>query len=284
MWNLNYDSVKEVISVLESEGLAMSKKFGQNFLIDHNARESIREKIAYKENLSAWEIGPGMGAITSLVLNSGIKVKAFEIDKGFCRLLKERAFSDEANFTLIEGDALKTIANQSEIPDIIYGNLPYNVGSIIIARLIENNILPERMVYTLQREVVERICAKENSDDYSSFSVLCQIDYKPTLSFVIRKGCFYPEPQVESAVVVMEKRKESLVPESLRETFIEVNRALFSQRRKTIKNNLKALNLKDIDRVIASSNLAGNERAETLSIEKIAEIAKAVNSDKLSSL
>ena len=284
MWNLNYDSVKEVISVLESEGLAMSKKFGQNFLIDHNARESIREKIAYKENISAWEIGPGMGAITSLVLNSGIKVKAFEIDKGFCRLLKERAFSDEANFTLIEGDALKTIANQSEIPDIIYGNLPYNVGSIIIARLIENSILPERMVYTLQREVVERICAKENSDDYSSFSVLCQIDYKPTLSFVIRKGCFYPEPQVESAVVVMEKRKESLVPESLRETFLEVNRALFSQRRKTIKNNLKALNLKDIDRVIASSNIAGNERAETLSIEKIVEIAKAVNSDKLSSL
>ena len=284
MWNLNYDSVKEVISVLESEGLAMSKKFGQNFLIDHNARESIREKIAYKENLSAWEIGPGMGAITSLVLNSGIKVKAFEIDKGFCRLLKERAFSDEANFTLIEGDALKTIVNQSEIPDIIYGNLPYNVGSIIIARLIENSILPERMVYTLQREVVERICAKENSDDYSSFSVLCQIDYKPTLSFVIRKGCFYPEPQVESAVVVMEKRKESLVPESLRETFLEVNRALFSQRRKTIKNNLKALNLKDIDRVIALSNLAGNERAETLSIEKIVEIAKAVNSDKLSSL
>lgn len=284
MWNLNYDSVKEVISVLESEGLAMSKKFGQNFLIDHNARESIREKIAYKENLSAWEIGPGMGAITSLVLNSGIKVKAFEIDKGFCRLLKERAFSDEANFTLIEGDALKTIANQSEIPDIIYGNLPYNVGSIIIARLIENSILPERMVYTLQREVVERICAKENSDDYSSFSVLCQIDYKPTLSFVIRKGCFYPEPQVESAVVVMEKRKESLVPNDLRETFLEVNRALFSQRRKTIKNNLKALNLKDIDRVIASSNIAGNERAETLSIEKIVEIAKAVNSDKLSSL
>ena len=284
MWNLNYDSVKEVISVLESEGLAMSKKFGQNFLIDHNARESIREKIAYKENLSAWEIGPGMGAITSLVLNSGIKVKAFEIDKGFCRLLKERAFSDEANFTLIEGDALKTISDQSEIPDIIYGNLPYNVGSIIIARLIENSILPERMVYTLQREVVERICAKENSDDYSSFSVLCQIDYKPTLSFVIRKGCFYPEPQVESAVVVMEKRKESLVPESLRETFLEVNRALFSQRRKTIKNNLKALNLKDIDRVIASSNIDGNERAETLSIEKIVEIAKAVNSDKLSSL
>ncbi|MDD7587876.1 16S rRNA (adenine(1518)-N(6)/adenine(1519)-N(6))-dimethyltransferase RsmA [Bullifex porci] len=283
MWNLNYDSVKEVISVLESEGLAMSKKFGQNFLIDHNARESIREKIAYKENISAWEIGPGMGAITSLVLNSGIKVKAFEIDKGFCRLLKERAFSDEANFTLIEGDALKTISDQSEIPDIIYGNLPYNVGSIIIARLIENNILPERMVYTLQREVVERICAKENSDDYSSFSVLCQIDYKPTLSFVIRKGCFYPEPQVESAVVVMEKRKESLVPNDLRETFLEVNRALFSQRRKTIKNNLKALNLKDIDRVIASSNLAGNERAETLSIEKIVEIAEAVNSDKLSS-
>lgn len=284
MWNLNYDSVKEVISVLEEEGLAMSKKFGQNFLIDHNARESIKEKIVFKDNLNAWEIGPGMGAITSLVLSSGVKVKAFEIDKGFCRLLKDRAFADESNFSLIEGDALKTIGMQSDSPDIIYGNLPYNVGSVIIARLIENSILPDRMVYTLQKEVVERICAKENSDDYSSFSVLCQIDYIPKLEFVIRKGCFYPEPQVESAVVVMEKRKESLVDDEIRSTFMEVNRALFSQRRKTIKNNLKALNLKDIDKVISSVNLLGNERAETLSILKIIEIAKAVNSDKLSSL
>ena len=284
MWNLNYDSVKEVISVLEAEGLAMSKKFGQNFLIDHNAREAIKDKIVFKDNLTAWEIGPGMGAITSLVLSSGVKVKAFEIDKGFCRLLKERAFQDESNFSLIEGDALKTIGMQSDYPDIIYGNLPYNVGSVIIARLIENSILPERMVYTLQKEVVERICAKENSDDYSSFSVLCQIDYIPSLAFVIRKGCFYPEPQVESAVVVMEKRKESLVNDDIRSTFLDVNRALFSQRRKTIKNNLKALNLKDIDKVLLSSNLKGNERAETLSIDKIIKLAECVNSDKLSSL
>ena len=284
MWNLNYDSVKEVISVLEAEGLAMSKKFGQNFLIDHNAREAIKEKILFKDNLSAWEIGPGMGAITSLVIGSGVKVKAFEIDKGFCRLLKERAFGDEENFTLIEGDALKTLVEQDDRPDIIYGNLPYNVGSVIIARLIENSILPDKMVYTLQKEVVERICAKENSDDYSSFSILCQIDYIPTLAFVIRKGCFYPEPQVESAVVVMEKRKESLVSNEIRSTFMEVNRAIFSQRRKTIKNNLKALNLKDIDKVLLRSNLKGNERAETLSIDKIIKLAECVNSDRLSSL
>ena len=284
MWNLNYDSVKEVVSALESEGLAMSKKFGQNFLIDHNARAMIAEKIGAKAGTTTWEIGPGMGSITALVLKEKASVKAFEIDNGFCRLLKDRAFGDEENFTLIQGDALKTIAKESEVPDIIYGNLPYNVGSVIIARLIESSILPERMVFTLQKEVVERICAHENSDDYSSFSTLCQLDYIPQLAFVIRKGCFYPEPQVESAVVVMEKRKESLVEENLRATFLEVNRLIFSQRRKTIKNNLKALNLKAINSVLSQANLLGSERAETLSLNKIIDLARAVNSDKLSSL
>ena len=82
----------------------------------------------------------------------------------------------------------------------------------------------------------------------------------------------------------MEKRKESLVEENLRATFLEVNRLIFSQRRKTIKNNLKALNLKAIDSVLSQANLLGSERAETLSLSKIIDLARAVNSDKLSSL
>ncbi len=133
MWNLNYDSPKEIMSILDREGLAMTKKFGQNFLINKTARENIASLIAAKEGECLWEIGPGLGAITALTLKSNAAVKAFEIDNGFCRVLKESAFSDEKNFTLVQGDALKTLFSQKERPDIIYGNLPYNVGSICIA-------------------------------------------------------------------------------------------------------------------------------------------------------
>ncbi len=282
MWNLNYTSVKEVSSVLNEEGLAMTKKFGQNFLIDKNARDAVASAVGAGEGSRCWEIGPGMGSITAMVLSSGACVKAFEIDNGFCRLLSERAFADEERFTLISGDALKTIPSEKEVPDIIYGNLPYNVGSVIIARLIESSILPSRMVYTLQKEVVDRICAAPGSDEWSSFSVLCQIDYIPRFAFVIKRGCFYPEPNVESAVVIMEKRERPLVPEEIRSVFLSMNRALFAQRRKTVRNNLKALGLKDIDKVLSSSGLTGSERAETLSVSTLVSLAAAISSDRSS--
>ena len=282
MWNLNYTSVKEVSSVLTEEGLAMTKKFGQNFLIDQNARAAVAAAVGAEPGMHCWEIGPGMGSITAMVLSEGAFVKAFEIDNGFCRLLSGRAFADEERFSLISGDALKTIPLEKEVPDIIYGNLPYNVGSVIIARLIESSILPPRMVYTLQKEVVERMCAQPGSDEWSSFSVLCQIDYIPRLAFVIKKGCFYPEPKVESAVVVMERREKSLVPSEIRDVFLSMNRALFAQRRKTVRNNLKALNLRDIDSVLSASGLAGSERAETLPVSTLVKLASSISSDRSS--
>ncbi|MGN0907687.1 MAG: 16S rRNA (adenine(1518)-N(6)/adenine(1519)-N(6))-dimethyltransferase RsmA [Bullifex sp.] len=282
MWNLNYTSVKEVSAVLSGEGLAMTKKFGQNFLIDRNARDAVAAAIGASDGMHTWEIGPGMGSITAMVLSSGAYVKAFEIDNGFCRLLSGRAFADEERFSLVSGDALKTIPLEKECPDIIYGNLPYNVGSVIIARLIESSVLPSRMVYTLQKEVVERMCAAPGSDDWSSFSVLCQIDYVPRLAFVIKRGCFYPEPNVESAVVVMEKRDEPAVPEGIRDVFISMTRALFAQRRKTVRNNLKALCLKDADHVLSAAGLTGSERAETLPLPVLVNLASAVSSDRSS--
>ena len=107
----------------------------------------------------------------------------------------------------------------------------------MIGKLIENSYLPPLMVFTLQREVVDRMTAKPNDDDYSSFSVLTQIDYENKLALRLPKGCFWPQPNVESAVVVMKKREKSLVSEDLRDTFIPLLRDLFKQRRKTLRNN-----------------------------------------------
>ncbi|HKL57168.1 MAG TPA: rRNA adenine N-6-methyltransferase family protein, partial [Sphaerochaeta sp.] len=107
-WKFAYDSPKAIKSLLDKEGLALSKKFGQNFLISRHVRENIARELDLEPSMKVWEVGPGIGALTALLLESGCSVTAFEIDHGFCRLLTEQAFGDDENFRLIEGDVLKT--------------------------------------------------------------------------------------------------------------------------------------------------------------------------------
>ena len=274
MWSLNYSSISSIQKVLEDNGLAMTKKFGQNFLLSEDARERIVQAIELEKGMEVWEVGPGLGAITHLLLKAGAAVTAFEIDHGFASILRSQAFADD-DFTLVEGDALKTLFQRPMDADRIVGNLPYNVGSQIIARLIENSYLPPLMVFTLQREVADRMRAKPGDADYSSFSVLTQLDYVNTMPLVIKAGSFFPAPRVDSAGVVM-RRRESLLPEEDRKVLLPLVRSLFSQRRKTIRNNLAPTPFSArMDEAFSSCGLTGKERAETLSSEKLIELARA---------
>ncbi len=128
IWDFPYDSTNAIIAILNKHGYAMSKKFGQNFLISLPIREKIVESLHLIPSSSVWEIGPGIGSLTQLLLRTGANVTVFEIDHGFCRILREEAFVDEERFHLIEGDVLKTWKEESEIhgvPDVVCGNLPY---------------------------------------------------------------------------------------------------------------------------------------------------------------
>lgn len=278
MWNLNYEKAKEIIDVLSSHGFAMNKKFGQNFLLPLSVREKIVGCMGDIEGSEIFEIGPGLGAITSVMLKKGASVKAFEIDHGFAEILREEAFTDEPGFTLVEGDALKTLKAERKCPDLIVGNLPYNVGSVMIGDIIERGMLSRKMVFTLQKEVVERICASPSSKDYSSFSVLCQLDYVPSYAFTISRSSFYPQPNVDSAVVVMTKKEENLLEPEERSNFFMLLRSLFSQRRKTIKNNLSRI-IADKTELVAILERAGideKERAENLSLEDILRLYRSI--------
>ena len=281
MWNLNYSSITELERVLSSHLLAMTKKFGQNFLVSPDSRERIVSLIAPEKGMNIWEVGPGLGAITHLLLQKGAHVTAFEIDHGFASILREEAFADE-DFTLIEGDALDTLFSVSPDFSVIVGNLPYNVGSQIIARVIEKGLLPDKMVFTLQKEVASRMAAQPGSADYSSFSVLTQLDYVNTTAFILKPGAFYPQPNVDSAVVVMKKRATPRIDEKERTFFLSMVRALFSQRRKTIRNNLLSspvFSSKGKDQIEAAfekSSLSGSERAETLSFETLITLMEAL--------
>ena len=282
MWNLNYSSINEISAVLSENGLAMTKKFGQNFLINPEARARIVSAAMVSPGMDVWEIGPGLGAITHLLLKAGVAVKAFEIDHGFASVLRDKAFPDE-DFTLIEGDALETLFSIPFDADRVMGNLPYNVGSEIIARLIERRCLPPMMVFTLQKEVALRMMAKPGSEDYSSFSVLTQLDYDNTVPFTIKAGSFFPAPRVDSAVIVM-RRKESYVDDDERDGFLAFIRMLFSQRRKTIRNNIlssRQFSRDSMEAAFASAGLTGGERAEVLDTPILLSLFRAMKKQDL---
>ena len=281
MWTLNYSSVSEIEKVLTANGLSMTKKFGQNFLISPDVRERIVSLIKPEKGDDIWEIGPGLGAITHLLLKEGAHVTAFEIDHGFAAILRGEAFGDE-DFTLVEGDALETLFNREPTFSAIVGNLPYNVGSQIIARVIERGYLPEKMVFTLQKEVAERMTSSPGDSEYSSFSVLTQLDYRNEIAFTIKAGSFYPAPNVDSAVVVMRRRGEELIAEEDRKLFLSMVRSLFAQRRKTIRNNLlsspvfSSKGKENIEKAFTQSGLTGSERAETLNFDTLIALMNAL--------
>lgn len=279
MWDFDYSSVSAIQNFLKENGLGMTKKFGQNFLISDSALDKIVMNAGITNGMKVWEIGPGLGALTHKMLSKGAKVTAFEIDHGFCSILREQAFADTPGFTLIEGDALKTWKDEYKKngkPDIICANLPYNVGSVLIASFIENRMLADKMVFTLQSEVVKRICSDIGDSEYSGFSILTSIDYQNKEVLQLKAGCFWPAPNVDSSVVVMTKREQPLVDESSAPTFIKLVRILFAQRRKTVKNNLKVLGLSQdkLNQVLQNAQIPEIERAEKLSIKQICDLAK----------
>lgn len=281
VWDFDYSSISSITRLLEENGLGMTKKFGQNFLVSMSALDRITALSGACEGMRVWEVGPGIGALTTKLLQTGAEVTAFEIDHGFCRILREQAYVDVPNFKLVEGDALKNWKTEWETqgtPDIICANLPYNVGSIFIASVIENRCLPQTMVFTLQSEVVDRICAKQTDDAFSGFSILAGIDYENTDAMRLRSGCFFPSPNVDSSVVVMRKRENALVPDAEARDFLELVRILFAQRRKTVKNNLKATGKSsaDIDRALTECGISQTERAEKLSVGQILALKRSL--------
>ncbi len=263
----------------------MSKKFGQNFLLSSETRNRIVDHILSEGAKKVWEIGPGIGNITSVLLERGIDVTAFEIDRGFISLLKEQAFKDERSFRLIEGDFLKTWKSEWEkgdTVDAIAGNLPYNVGSVILARLLENQVGVKVMVFTLQKEVIDRICSPHGSKMFSTLSILAQVDYHVEKVMTIKAGAFYPPPNVDSALVKLTRRETSLVPDDLREIFFQIVKDLFASRRKTVRNNLmkgmtgKILSGEEVELALGDAGISPQERGEKLSIEQLRILSEAV--------
>lgn len=295
---LNYNSPQALKSFLKENGLAAQKKFGQNFLVNGNAAKKMIDFLDIKPRMSVWEIGAGLGAVTKEILLREADLTVFEIDYGFSEVLF-KFFEDYVKsdrLKIIKGDVLKTwkaYFNGHKIPDRVFGNLPYNIAATFIADTISEKVIFEKAVFTVQKEVAQRMRAKAKSAEYSSFSVLCQIAYDVKSVMNLSGSNFWPVPNVESRTVLMTKKADfQRFSGKDFDFFLVVLRAIFSQRRKTIKNNLisdpaliRLLKSKgdfQISRIAESAlektNIAAEQRAENLEAEQILSLSRAVES------
>ena len=237
---MNFDSPADIRALLEERGLALKKRWGQNFLVNRGARQRLVEILAPRPQETVWEIGPGLGAMTELLAATAARVLAFEVDRGLCRFLEER-LRGLPSITLVPGDFLETwrdTVQRQGAPDRILGNLPYSTASLMIADIIESGLRPARMVFTVQRELANRMASPPGRKSYSSFTVLCQACFNVADRGDLRPGSFYPAPDVMSSIVEMTAAAGAPSGDELK-TLSALARSLFSSRRKTIRNNVK---------------------------------------------
>jgi 16S rRNA (adenine1518-N6/adenine1519-N6)-dimethyltransferase len=239
---LNYNAPSSIKAFLDARGLSMRKKFGQNFLINEGARVRLVEALGAGAGDAVWEIGPGLGSMTRLLLDRGAEVKVFEIDRGFIAALHDLFAQEIAAKQLViaTGDVLKTwpshAAEAGKRPLRLLGNLPYNIAGTLLADFIENGRLFSRGVVTVQKEVAARIMARSGDRDYTSLAVLFAEAYETRKICAMKGPFFYPPPNVDSTAFCFFPQ-ENAAP-ALPPVFFPLVRALFAQKRKTVYNNL----------------------------------------------
>jgi len=249
------------------------KRFGQNFLRDEAVIDRIAGAISPRADEHLVEIGPGLGALTEALLASGCRVDAIELDRDLATPLLA-AFSIHSNFTLHSADALRfdfASLTSAERSLRITGNLPYNISTPLIFRLLEFAPLILDMHFMLQLEVVERLCASPGNKHWGRLAIMSQFRCTNTLLFEVPPEAFEPAPKVQSAIVRMEPHRTPPWPDCSETALAQVVKASFAQRRKTLRNNLKG--------ILSTATLEAlaidpGARAETLTMEQFVAMAR----------
>ncbi len=254
-------------------------------MVNPRTRDKLVRTLSSRSTDVVWEIGPGLGALSEALAERCKKLVLFEIDAGLVRYLKA-GIAKARHVSLIEGDFVKTwqaTEKKSGRPDRVVGNLPFSSASAIIGALAEANRISGRCLFTVQKELAERITAAPGTRNYSSFSVLCQVMADVVAHGELAPGTFYPVPEVTSAVV--ELRPHAKKPRIAdRDFLLALIRAVFAARRKTLRNNLLAegdfigLSKAELLDIVEETGTDPGVRAEELSPAQIIEIANALSS------
>lgn len=256
------------------------KRFGQNFLHDHGVIRRIIRAIAPHESDHLVEIGPGLGALTEELLAEAGALDAIELDRDLPPILRTKFFTYGDNFRIFETDAMKfdfaSLCEDGRRLRVV-GNLPYNISTQLIFHLLSFSGRIEDMHFMLQKEVVDRMAAGPGENNYGRLGIMAQYYCKVEPLFVVPPGAFNPAPKVDSAIIRLTPY-QTLPIEAQDVTILQdVVRTAFSQRRKTLRNNMKGIVDSD---TLEALGIDPSLRPERLGIAEFVRISDHLSQQK----
>lgn len=262
------------------------KNLGQCFLINKHASARIASLLELTPSDSVLEIGGGRGDLTTHLLDSGAQVTVVELDMDLIEPLHER-FRDCSNFTLIGQDILTL--DPTQVGEIgqqlkLAGNIPYHLSSPIMEWLIRNRSLFDRAVFTLQKELADRIVASPGGKQFGSLTVFVQMFYQARKEFDLKPGSFFPPPKVNSAVVTLSRLDEPLAIGDELDEIRRLTRSCFRWRRKQIIRILREeyeLEVATVEELLGSLQIPGSVRPEQLAVVDFVSLARKLKCERL---
>lgn len=261
----------------EKLNIKFNKSFGQNFIFDTNLLKAIVNDAGVDSNTNVLEIGTGAGTLTKEIALKANKVISYEIDQNLKSTIQQN-LCELHNVNVVFKDVMKeetsVIENNFEGQYVMVANLPYYITTPIIFKFLETAKNLKTMVIMVQKEVAERLCAKENTADYGAITAVINAVANTKITRIVKRNMFIPAPNVDSAVVRIDFDKNKYDIKSF-ENLSKLIKCAFHMRRKTLMNNLKNLNLsKDkIENAFKVLNLNSNVRGEALSPEQFVKLS-----------
>lgn len=279
-------SPAKVFSILKQFNFHTRKKFGQNFLVDTNIINKIINAAQLTRDDIAVEIGPGLGVLTQALAGKAGQVCAVEIDTNLKPIL-EHNLQQYNNIKIFFQDALKTDFDRLILSETnedkaykLIANLPYYITTPILMHILENKYKVAVLVVMVQREVAERMVALPGKKDYGALSVAVQYYTSPEIVCKVPRTVFIPAPEVDSAVIRLQKREAPPVNLRNEELFFKLVKAAFNKRRKTILNALEGsdlgLNKEEWKNIINAVNIDPKRRGETFSLQEFADLSNSL--------
>jgi 16S rRNA (adenine1518-N6/adenine1519-N6)-dimethyltransferase len=274
--------ISEIRSTLHKLEAAPRKSLGQNFLHDSNLASWIVGKLELTPADHVVEIGSGLGALTAELERLGVSATLLEKDRAFAKFLLNRY--NNGRMEIIEGDALEydTRLDFLRQPVKVLGNLPYYMSSALLFHFIADPCPFERMVFTVQKEMGDRLCATSGSREYGSLSLMVQSRWRLSRLKTLSPSVFLPQPQVESAVILLERRRPGELETFDSGKFAELVKIGFSERRKQVKKLLAPMSSSgSVENLLEELHLPGTVRAEAISLEQWIRIVNSMAPKKV---
>lgn len=277
MDGLNLTSPNDVKGLLGAWGFHPSRVLGQNFLIDRNILDILLDAAEVAAGETVMEAGPGLGVLTEALFERGARVLAVEKDPKLAAWLRER-LGGNPRFVLREGDALDApLADWfgAEGATKLVSNLPYAIAARLLMEAAGLACRPARMVVTVQKEVADRMAARPGGPDYGILAIGLQRHYEVRTAKKVSRTCFWPAPEVTSAISVLVRREEPLGGAADEALLMTLVKQAFGQRRKTVGRSLRDA-APDMDGVLKEAGITPDMRPEVVPVEAWAALAQAV--------